>query len=401
MANSQLDSPRRLTGVFIVGAVAALVIFLYGQIDYTIEPYAQSDLYHYRMMAAAAPRLAPAVQQPYAYRLLGPYLAGVLAGQEPWGFRILTMLAATAFGILYVLFLGSRGIGPPVAVMTTVLLLLNKHLFGYNVWNYFQINDLLSLVYLVILWWALPVPDQATATASSLSGKAPQENLLPLPARRTRWLVFGVTLVVGVLTRETVLLMIPVAVVFLVERRQLSREWRSFLLAVLPGLLCFVLLRVIVQPVGGQDMFSHFLRTVPKIAEPATWFRLLINAFIPVSLLPLIFWRHTLVFFRQNLAMLVFLLLVLVSAFFGTDNERLMAPAAVAFYLLLATIIERYLYPSRLAVVVLLAGGFVSSWQHFMGRYPLPSRELTLILSLTSLLVVSGVSAVVGYRRQR
>ncbi len=205
----------------------------------------------------------------------------------------------------------------------------------------------------------------------------------------------------GVLTRETVLLMIPVALVSLVECRQLTREWRRFLLAVLPGLLCFVLLRVIVQPAGGQDTFSHFLRTVPKIAEPATWFRLLINAFIPVSLLPLIFWRHSLAFFRQNLAMLVFLLLVLASAFFGTDNERLMAPAAVVFYLLLATIIERYLYPSRLAMVALLAGGFVSSWQHFMGRYPLPSRELTLILSLASLLVVSGVSAVVGYRRQR
>ena len=376
MTNSQPFSSPRLAGLTIVIAVAVGMIYLYGQIDYTVEPYAQSDLYHYRMMAAAAPRLAPAVQQPYAFRLLGPYLAGLLAGPEVWGFRVLTVLAATALGILYYLFLDRRGVGPPVAVITTVLLLSNKHLFGYNVWNYFQINDLLSLVYLVILWWAL---------------------------LETRWIVFAVTLVVGALTRETALLMIPVALVYLCERQRLAHEWRRFVLAILPGLACFVLLHLIIHPVGGQDMFSHLLRTAPKVTEPATWFRLLVNAFIPVSLLPLIFWRHTLAFLRQNVAMLVFLLLVLASSFFGTDNERLMAPAAVIFYLLIATIIERYLYPNRLAIAVLLVGGFLASWQHFMGRYPLPNRELTLVLSLGALLVVSGVSAVVGYRgwRQR
>lgn len=372
MASHKTGLSPRFGHLLVIGAVTALMIYLYGQIDYTVEPYSQSDLYHYRIMAAAAPHLAPAVQQPYAFRVLGPYVAGLLAGSDAWGFRVLSILAGMTTGILYALFLGSRGIGPPVTVITTLLLLFNKHLFGYDLWNYFQINDLLSLVYLIILWWAL---------------------------LDTRWVVFGATLVVGALTRETALLMIPVALVYLVERHQLSHEWRKLLLAVAPGLVCFAILRLVIQPVGGEDMLTHFLRTLPKIAEPATWFRLLVNAFIPVSLLPIIFGRHTLSFLRQNVAMLVFLLLVLASAFFGTDNERLMAPAAVVFYLLIATIIERYLYPSPLAVGVLLTGGFLASWQHFMGRYPLPNRELTLVLSLGSLLAVSLVSAVVGYWR--
>lgn len=372
MTRLVLMSKQRLVYLLVVGAIAVLMIFLYGQIDYTVEPYAQSDLYHYRLMAAAAPQLAPDVQQPYAFRILGPYLAGILAGQDPWGFGILTLAVALALGMVYFLFLTSWGIRSAVAAVTTALLLFNKHLFGYVVWDYFHVNDLLALLYLVILWWAL---------------------------RRARWLVFAVTLVLGALTRETALLMIPVALVYLAERQRLTRDWRNLLLAVLPGLLCFIILRLGIQPAGGQDVLTHFLRTSPKVMDPATWFRLLINAFIPVSLLPLIFPRHTLAFFRRNLAMLVYLLLVLASAFFGTDNERLMAPAAVIYYLLIATIIERYLFSSRLAVFVLLAGGFLSSWQHFIGRYPLPNRELTLVVSLGSLVVVSLVSLVVGYRR--
>lgn len=176
MTRLVLMSKQRLVYLLVVGAIAVVMIYLYGQIDYTVEPYAQSDLYHYRLMAGAAPQLAPDVQQPYAFRILGPYLAGILAGQDPWGFRLLTLVVALALGMVYFLFLTSWGIRSAVAAVTTALLLFNKHLFGYVVWDYFQINDLLALLYLVILWWAL---------------------------RRARWLVFAVTLVLGALTRET------------------------------------------------------------------------------------------------------------------------------------------------------------------------------------------------------
>lgn len=360
--------------------LAALLMFLYGQIDYTDPFYATTDLYHYRLMAQAAPALPTGVQQPYTYRLLGPYLAGLLPLPDPAAFHFLTILAALVLTLVFFGFLCAHGILPGLAAFTTLLFLLNRHLFGFIIWDYFQVDDALALLFLILLLWAL-------------RGDRPMH-----------WTFFGVVLALGALTRETTLLAIPVAFVYLAERRQLAARGNYLIVAILPALTMFLGLRLLIQPAGGLTLFEAFLRSAPKILDPSTLFRLFINPFIPLVFLPLIFFRTTLRFLRDHIYLLVYVLLVFISALFGSNNERLMAPAFIVFYLLVAIILQERLHSEqnrsqRLFLALLLVCTFLSSLNHQWARYPLPSRNLTLFLSLGSLLVASAGALLSQYSR--
>ena len=214
------------------------MIFLYGQIPYTTEPYARWDLYHYRQITAAAPQITGGVQQPFAYRLLGPYLAGLLPLPDATAYYLLTVTAALLLVILTYFFLLAWPLTPPTALLATLLFVFNKHRFGFNVWNFFALNDVLSLIFLVILLWAL---------------------------MRQRWLLFALILTLGATTRETVLVMLPVALASVIERRLLGQHARALLLAALPGLVAFGALRLLIGHTGGQNLVEQLARSAPKL----------------------------------------------------------------------------------------------------------------------------------------
>jgi len=341
---------------------AALLVFLYGRIDYTVEPYASADLYHYRLIAQMAPGLPVGVQRPFAFRLLGPYLAGLLPWPDATAFYRLTVVTALMLAVATYGFLRSHAIRPGTAVLTTFFFLSNRYLFGFNIWDYFQINDLLVLLFLVGLFWAL---------------------------ERQRYGVFAVVLAVAVLTRETALLPVPVAFVYLWERGRLRADAVRLLVACLPGLALFGLVRIIIEPVGGLGLVAAGWRYAPKLAQPETLLRLLITPFIPFVALPLLFWRSSLAFFRRRRYLLAYLALVFVSTLFGSNNERLMAPAFLVFYLLIAVLIQRHLADRPWPTVLLPVAAALAGLSHEWARFPLPDRRLTIGLSLGALLVIT------------
>jgi hypothetical protein len=69
--------------ILILLAAAAVMIYLYGNIDYTVEPFRDMDLRYYRQMAQASPHLAEGVPPPFAFRLLGPWVVGLLPPVDP------------------------------------------------------------------------------------------------------------------------------------------------------------------------------------------------------------------------------------------------------------------------------------------------------------------------------
>ncbi|MFL5735301.1 MAG: hypothetical protein ACJ78Q_19250 [Chloroflexia bacterium] len=352
-------------------AVAAIMIFMYGQINYAVPPYSTEwNLVDYRAIAAASPGLNIHVESPFVYRILGPYIVGLLPIPDPVGFRILAAIASTVCVVLYYYFLRYFGIKGSVAALVTVLYIFNPWLFGFTSWDSFHINEILSLIYMIVLFLAM---------------------------LRSKWILFALTLLLAAVTRETAMLMIPVAFFYLVEKKKLSEEGRSYALAIIPGIVVFVLLRLVMQPVAGPSLQEGLADNIGKFLSAETWFRLVIRAFIPLSLLPIIFLNRTIFFFKDKKYMLGFLVLVFVSAFFGRENERLMIPAIVVFYLLIADIVQTYLYSYRVMLALLLACGFLSSLHHEIARYPLP-KTLVVVLSLVSLLVVSVASYVVTRR---
>jgi len=192
-----------------------------------------------------------------------------------------------------------------------------------------------------------------------------------------------------------------VALAYLIERRLLGQHARALLLAALPGIVVFGALRLLVGHTGGLNLLEQLARSAPKLLAPETWFRLLLNSFLPVSLLPLVFWRNTLAFFRGQRYLLVYLALILVSAFFGYDNERLMAPAFIVFYPLIAAIVESQRLTTPRGLPWLLVGaGFAASFQHLIGRYPLPAPWLTYALSLGATLCAT-LACILAARTRR
>ena len=86
-------------------AVLSLVMaWLYGTIDY-LGLYANVDLKHYRALAQAVPWWATETPQPFVFRILGPYLVGLLPVPDPLGFRLLTTAGLAVLTVLLFAFL--------------------------------------------------------------------------------------------------------------------------------------------------------------------------------------------------------------------------------------------------------------------------------------------------------
>lgn len=372
--NGPGDPPLRNLAVLLV--VTIVMIFLYGQIDYATAPYNTWDLASYRAMAAAAPGIATDVCQPPAYRLLGPYVVGLLPVPDPVGFYALSVAASILLVLLAHRLFRELGLSTFVATFTVVLFTLNRFWFGLTVWDFFQLNDLLSLIWIVLAYMAM---------------------------RRERWGLFGAALLAGAFTRETALLMIPVALVYLWERKELREKWGRVLLAALPAIVAFVMIRALVPAPCGKSLFTQLAAHSGSILAPEKIFRLTIYSYAPFSLLPLVFLPTTAIFFRQRPHLLALVALVFLSTLFGLSfDERLMAPAFVALYALIGVIIQQTVDSPRRwlpLLAVFAAGAFLVSLHHTVARFPLPGREWTIALSMGSLLIVTAVAILARLKR--
>jgi len=370
-AITTMKNTGALRPLFLLIAVTLLIVFVYGRID--PEVFSGVDLKQYRAIAAESPRISDEIPRPFAYRLLGPYVVGLLPLPDHLGFYILSVLSSISLVILYFLLLRHFGVAPTVASFITVLFVLNRYLFGFTVWDYFQINDVLSLIYLVVMFRAM---------------------------LKLRWGVFALVLLFGALTRETAFIMIPTAVAYLIEKKMMRSEGGKLVCAAVPGVAAFVLLRLLIHPADGPSLLEALTTCIAKLGSPQVWFRLFINAFSPLTFIPVIFFRRTLSFFKDHRYMLWFIVLVYISSLFGSDNERLLAPGFIVFYLLLAIIVQSELWQGRTVMFIILCGTFVSSFHHLYAAYPLPSRDMTVAFSFVSLTVVT-LAVLISYAHRR
>ncbi len=146
-----------------------------------------------------------------------------------------------------------------------------------------------------------------------------------------RWNLFGIVLCLGAAAKETCLLMISTALVYLYERGELSRQWQTVTESIVPGLFVFLTLRFVITPAGGPGLLESFLTHSTKAFSISTPLHLVINPFLPFVFLPFIFIKTTVSFFVQRKHLLAFGFMVLLSALFGANNERVMAPSSLVF----------------------------------------------------------------------
>lgn len=353
--------------LLVLGLVTAAMIFLYGRIDFTSEAFKEWDSLIYIRMAAAVPSLDAGAPRPFAFRLLGPYLTGLLPGPVERSFLVVNVALSLLFVYLLYRLARSLGLRPPFACVATALYVFNKHFFGFTSWNYFHVNDVMMNILLVVMLRSM--------------------------AER-RWIRFAGALALGAATRETAMIMIPVAFLYLAESGLLAREGRRFAAAAAPGLVAFAVIRLLVHPAAGPTLTEAVAAHWAKITSLERMYHVLVNPFVPLSLVPFVFPGRALAFFRGRVHLAVFFVLVAATPFFGHNNERLLNPASLVFYPLIGLILQDCVGRNRGMIGLVLAGGYLSSLHWLVARYPLPSRAATAVLSGGSLAAVTAALAV-------
>jgi hypothetical protein len=356
----------------------ALMIFLSGTIPYTTLPFSHWDLLNYRNMAQAAPGIDLSVCPPYTYRILGPYLIGLVPISDVHAFYWAAVILSFVLVAAYYSLACRLGLSRGIAALVTVLFTMNRYFFGFTVWDFFQIDDLISEVLLVLLF------------ISMLQGK---------------WLRYSLLLAAGALTRETVFIIVPTTLVHLWENKKLKTSFLSLVGATAPGLLIFIGLRILLKstctdheaglPQSGAEYYGWaFLHYLRHFFAPETIFRRLVNAFAPFSLLPMVFLGQTRDFILKNKYLAVFYILVLAATLFGGDYERLMAPSFIVFYYFLGSTIQKTSASRTSATrpvvfAAMLVTAFMSTLHYQNARFALPSQKYAIAFSMGSLCLMT------------
>ena len=353
-----------------------MFVWLYGALDPVA--FAEAGVQYYGPMAEAAPGLDLEQAQPYVFRWLGPWLAGLLPLPVPTAFSVWASALSLALGALLWGVCRADGRSEAAAALAVVLLAANPYLFGFNVFNMYQLGDLIAQAGLgagLLLLW------------------------------RRRYLALGSVLAVTVLAREPAILMVPVALVWAWERGHLRSDGWRLALALVPVVALFAAPRLLMAEQDGPHLVQTFINASGKAFEVGTWARLLVNAWVPVVAVLALWPREAARWLRARLHLVALFALTLASAFFGGDQERLMQPAVWAVYPAVAFVLDRHWLPAesarrRVALGVLLGAGVLAHVHHITARFPLPSRRLTAVLAAVSLALALGAAFSVWLSRQ-
>jgi len=119
--------------------------------------------------------------------------------------------------------------------------------------------------------------------------------------------------------------------------------------------------------------------------------RIFVNIFAPLSFLPLIFWEKNKKFLEDNKHWILYFILIFFSTFLGSDQERLMAPSFLFFYLVIALLVQENLKNNFKINILISICCYLCSFHHLMGNFLLINRDTKIQISLLSLLVVSSI----------
>jgi hypothetical protein len=341
-----------VTGIFVLSAL------FFDSIDYTDTQHANMDLHDYRAIAQAAPGLAQEVMAPFAFRIAGPWLAGTLPGPDPIAFGLLTL--AVAFVLLLALYawVVSLGISSEAAVLACAVLAFSKSTYGFLLFNYFQLNDLMTLTLLCLALIAM---------------------------RHNKWLIFWGLLLVSLLFRETLLILIPVCAVYLLRKKQPRLPW-EFVLGAGAAIGLYFFLRLLIPHVSGSTLIDEF--RIEKLSLP-NLYSSLFNTFVPVTLVPLVFYRSTITRAVRNPEMVVLIVCCFVTTLVAFDSERLMMPALIVVLTCIAAQYDELGQPRFLGIVT-TAAAVLCGLSATLTVISIP-RPLSIVLSL-SLTVAVGLA---------
>ncbi|MFC2084495.1 hypothetical protein ACFLS9_05515 [Bacteroidota bacterium] len=356
-------------------AFSIISIILSDRIDYWMPEYAHMDQVKYREMAEAAPNINLEVDKPFSYRILAPWIAGISPFKVDVSFFILNIATLILLVIAFYYFIIYHSISNRIAFGLTSCFIFNRYFFQFYSWDYFQLCDTLSFLFLLLSLFFL---------------------------FGNKWLKLACISLLGVLTKELALLVIPIGYVFLVRKKATRSEFVKFTFSIVPAIVVFVGFRLLLKVNSGDELIDQFLYGAGKFFLPEVLAKKFIIAFIPFGLIPIIFFKEVVLFIKQNSHLFVYFLAVVFVSFFG-DYERLMTPSAPVYYCFIAFVIQKYLPEERSKsvlrnfLVVLIIMSFLSSFYHLWGLLQLPNRDISIISTVLLTLITAAAFVLIKY----
>ena len=362
---------RNLRHYLVLVVIGSLLILFAGKIPYRTPQYSHIDLARYRAMSEAAPGLNTSVDTPFVYRILAPWLAGILPFSTDTSFYVLNFMCLLGGLIAFYEWITIWTSNHLIALWTTLLFGLNRYLFGILSFNYFQLCDSLAFLLFIL-------------------------SLIALYQRK--WIWFFPLLLLGIITRETAILLIPYGIVLLWIRDDSRSDWYLFMASSLVAIMLFISVRTFLIPDGVSYLWEQLSIGIQKLISPVTYAREFFNVFIPLSFVPLLFLKDLWEFTRKHMDLVVLFLLIFASTLFGMDYERLMLPASPIYYLFISGILIDYFFPAyqkrkgfTTPLILLFSMALISNLYHLWGIIQLPNGSITSVYTLIIDIAVAGV----------
>ena len=254
----------------------------------------------------------------------------------------------------------AEGVSLEVAALMTSVLPFSKATLGFQLYDYFQLNDMVALA---LLCWSV------------------------VAVMRRRWLLAWSLMLVSVPFRETLLVMVP-AILWLVWESGEKRRTR-LICAVGACLMIgeYALLLSVIPAAGGVSL-AHGIRTnALKYTHLGNLFRLLFNTYVPLSLIPLVFWRRSLAWLNARRWLAVLCVATVLSSNAGGNTERLLVPVFLVLLVMCAHLVEEVSRHAGLLAGATMCAAALAS----LGRV---ETRLTVPLSVSIALSVGCTSVV-------
>ncbi len=342
--------------IYLLSVICLVQIFLSGQAN--LSNYdSNHDVISYRKIASAFPSVDYSIGKPFAYRLLAPWLVGILFNDVDFGFTFLNALTSVLFIMTLFYFFKQNKISGRIAFFITAAFIFNRYFIPNYAYEPYRFTDVLSNLFLLL-------------------------NFIFLTEKKYE-IVFLLSLL-GVLTKEIALIIIPIGITFILLNDK-KNKLLIFIFYSLIIITIFISIRIFIPAEQGITLSQAFSENWKKIFSPEAIVKQLFLAFNPMFLIPLFYYKEFWRFNKNNLQWFVLLISVLFASLFGGDKERLMLPNIPIYYLFIALAFQK-LEDSRTIKfsvwIIILLIIWVTNLHHIWGLIKLPSREISLAFAL-------------------
>lgn len=347
--------------------ICVFQIFLAGKTNVNSYP-SDHDVNAYRNIALSFPNFDFTITKPFFHRLFAPWLVGLLFNDVDQGFFILNLIFSFLFVLLLYYFFLVFGISKKISFFITIAFIFNRYFIPFFAFQPYRVLDLIT----------------ATILLSSL--------LLLIKKRFTAILIISI---IGVLTKEITLLIIPFgfSYIYFNEPKQ-KNAYTLFSFYSLVLISIYLAVRLLIPAPEGITLFKAFKENWIKIFSIEAIIKQLFIAFNPMFLLPVYQFRKYFLFNKRYPYFFVLLFFVLFTSLFGGDKERLMFFYAPIYYLFIAILFQEINERRKIkisVIIISLSIIWLSNLHHIWGLIQLPSREYSLITALVGSILILGI----------